>query len=216
MSVFLFDRSGVSATDIREKKQEQETGPLPLPLKWRKPITLTHSAPAQANVSFKPWPHLSLFCDGFCWLSFCNILFIPSRSSTEAKYSRGGGTRSERDRIELLQDAEPLDFNSETVSDDPLDSNRFSFQITFHSLVNFHSSTRSYQSWCLLAHHCKGEGRTFLQGFSMSSSSECYGWLCVSQRKHVASLDLPGWWMLWLLQGEIVGGDMQMTTLERK
>ncbi|XP_061119325.1 G-protein coupled receptor-associated protein LMBRD2B isoform X2 [Conger conger] len=35
------------------------------------------------------------------------------------KYSRSGGTgRPERDRIELLQDAEPLDFNAETASDD--------------------------------------------------------------------------------------------------
>ena len=40
---------------------------------------------------------------------------------TEAKYSRTGrGT--ERDSIELLQDAEPLDFNAETLSDDPLEA----------------------------------------------------------------------------------------------
>ncbi|KAK3555281.1 hypothetical protein QTP86_014887 [Hemibagrus guttatus] len=49
---------------------------------------------------------------------------LNSSSNKQAKYSRGGGTRSERDRIELLQDAEPLDFNAETVSDDPLDSKR--------------------------------------------------------------------------------------------
>ncbi|XP_060792076.1 G-protein coupled receptor-associated protein LMBRD2B isoform X4 [Neoarius graeffei] len=49
---------------------------------------------------------------------------LSSNSNRQAKYSRGGGTRSERDRIELLQDAEPLDFNAETVSDDPLESNR--------------------------------------------------------------------------------------------
>lgn len=41
--------------------------------------------------------------------------------STEAKYSRGGG-RAERDCIELLQDAEPLDFNADTLTDDPMDS----------------------------------------------------------------------------------------------
>lgn len=102
---------------------------------------LTHSAPTQTDVSFIPWPHLSLLCTDFCWLGFCNILFIPSLSSTEAKYSRGGGTHSERDRIELLQDAEPLDFSAETVSDDPLESNRFGFQISFDLLVNFHLRT---------------------------------------------------------------------------
>uniref|UniRef100_A0A8C5DPH6 LMBR1 domain containing 2b n=1 Tax=Gouania willdenowi TaxID=441366 RepID=A0A8C5DPH6_GOUWI len=41
--------------------------------------------------------------------------------STEAKYSRSAG-RSERDCVELLQDAEPLDFNAETLTDEPLDS----------------------------------------------------------------------------------------------
>uniref|UniRef100_A0AAY5KCS2 LMBR1 domain containing 2 n=1 Tax=Esox lucius TaxID=8010 RepID=A0AAY5KCS2_ESOLU len=41
--------------------------------------------------------------------------------SDTAKYSRTGrGT--ERDSIELLQDAEPLDFNAETLSDDPLET----------------------------------------------------------------------------------------------
>ncbi|TSQ12725.1 LMBR1 domain-containing protein 2-B [Bagarius yarrelli] len=48
---------------------------------------------------------------------------LASNSNRQAKYSRGGGVRSERDRIELLQDAEPLDFNAETISDDPLESN---------------------------------------------------------------------------------------------
>nr|XP_005306971.1 G-protein coupled receptor-associated protein LMBRD2 [Chrysemys picta bellii] len=37
-----------------------------------------------------------------------------------SKYTRSNG-RTERDRIELLQDAEPLDFNADSVSDDPLD-----------------------------------------------------------------------------------------------
>ncbi|XP_047661429.1 G-protein coupled receptor-associated protein LMBRD2B-like [Tachysurus fulvidraco] len=49
---------------------------------------------------------------------------LNSSSNKQAKYSRGGGTRSERDRIELLQDAEPLDFNAETVTDNPLETNR--------------------------------------------------------------------------------------------
>uniref|UniRef100_A0A3Q3G3R0 LMBR1 domain containing 2b n=1 Tax=Labrus bergylta TaxID=56723 RepID=A0A3Q3G3R0_9LABR len=37
------------------------------------------------------------------------------------KYSRSGG-RAERDCMELLQDAEPLDFNAESLTDDALDS----------------------------------------------------------------------------------------------
>uniref|UniRef100_A0A674CI09 LMBR1 domain containing 2b n=1 Tax=Salmo trutta TaxID=8032 RepID=A0A674CI09_SALTR len=42
-------------------------------------------------------------------------------NTRQAKYSRTGrGT--ERDSIELLQDAEPLDFNAETLSDDPLEA----------------------------------------------------------------------------------------------
>ncbi|KAF2984654.1 hypothetical protein EK904_012575, partial [Melospiza melodia maxima] len=38
-----------------------------------------------------------------------------------SKYTRSNG-RTERDRIELLQDAEPLDFNADSVNDDPLES----------------------------------------------------------------------------------------------
>uniref|UniRef100_A0A8C0QRV4 LMBR1 domain containing 2 n=1 Tax=Chelonoidis abingdonii TaxID=106734 RepID=A0A8C0QRV4_CHEAB len=41
-------------------------------------------------------------------------------NATVSKYIRSNG-RTERDRIELLQDAEPLDFNADSVSDDPLD-----------------------------------------------------------------------------------------------
>uniref|UniRef100_A0A668AC96 LMBR1 domain containing 2b n=1 Tax=Myripristis murdjan TaxID=586833 RepID=A0A668AC96_9TELE len=40
---------------------------------------------------------------------------------SEAKYSRGG-SRAERDCIELLQDAEPLDFNADSLTDDPLEA----------------------------------------------------------------------------------------------
>ncbi|XP_073199856.1 G-protein coupled receptor-associated protein LMBRD2 isoform X2 [Lepidochelys kempii] len=43
-----------------------------------------------------------------------------SASRPVSKYTRSNG-RTERDRIELLQDAEPLDFNADSVSDDPLD-----------------------------------------------------------------------------------------------
>lgn len=39
----------------------------------------------------------------------------------EAKYTRSSN-QSGRDSIELLQDAEPLDFNAETLTDDPLQS----------------------------------------------------------------------------------------------
>ncbi|MGH0162106.1 UNVERIFIED_CONTAM: hypothetical protein FKN15_073431 [Acipenser sinensis] len=37
------------------------------------------------------------------------------------KYTRSNN-RPERDRIELLQEAEPMDFNAETFADDPLDA----------------------------------------------------------------------------------------------
>lgn len=45
------------------------------------------------------------------------MLFVHA----EAKYSRSAG-RSERDCIELLQDAEPLDFNADSLSDNPLET----------------------------------------------------------------------------------------------
>uniref|UniRef100_A0ACB8EP29 LMBR1 domain-containing protein 2 n=1 Tax=Sphaerodactylus townsendi TaxID=933632 RepID=A0ACB8EP29_9SAUR len=44
-----------------------------------------------------------------------------------SKYTRANG-RNERDRIELLQDAEPLDFNADSVSEDPLDSDSGRYQ----------------------------------------------------------------------------------------
>ncbi|EAW55932.1 LMBR1 domain containing 2, isoform CRA_a [Homo sapiens] len=43
------------------------------------------------------------------------------------KYTRANN-RTERDRIELLQDAEPLDFNAETFTDDPLESESGRYQ----------------------------------------------------------------------------------------
>uniref|UniRef100_A0A8C2Z5W3 LMBR1 domain containing 2b n=1 Tax=Cyclopterus lumpus TaxID=8103 RepID=A0A8C2Z5W3_CYCLU len=48
-------------------------------------------------------------------------LLIITEDRDTAKHSRSG-PRSERDAIELLQDAEPLDFNAETLSDDPLEA----------------------------------------------------------------------------------------------
>ncbi|XP_023255256.1 LMBR1 domain-containing protein 2-B-like [Seriola lalandi dorsalis] len=44
-----------------------------------------------------------------------------SSGGRQAKYSRSG-SRAERDCIELLQDAEPLDFNADSLTDDPLDT----------------------------------------------------------------------------------------------
>ncbi|XP_038599777.1 G-protein coupled receptor-associated protein LMBRD2 isoform X1 [Tachyglossus aculeatus] len=44
-----------------------------------------------------------------------------------SKYTRSNN-RTERDRIELLQDAEPLDFNAETFTDEPLDSESGRYQ----------------------------------------------------------------------------------------
>ncbi|KAM8957041.1 G-protein coupled receptor-associated protein LMBRD2 isoform 1-T1 [Lycaon pictus] len=44
-----------------------------------------------------------------------------STNRSASKYNRASN-RTERDRIELLQDVEPLDFNAETFTDDPLES----------------------------------------------------------------------------------------------
>ncbi|XP_069483230.1 G-protein coupled receptor-associated protein LMBRD2 [Ambystoma mexicanum] len=44
-----------------------------------------------------------------------------STNRMSSKYTRSNN-RPERDRIELLQDAEPLDFNADTFTDDPLES----------------------------------------------------------------------------------------------
>ncbi|XP_060950348.1 G-protein coupled receptor-associated protein LMBRD2B [Limanda limanda] len=46
---------------------------------------------------------------------------VNPSSTRQAKYSRSG-SRAERDHIELLQDAEPLDFSAETLADEPLDA----------------------------------------------------------------------------------------------
>lgn len=50
-----------------------------------------------------------------------------STSRPVSKYTRSNG-RTERDRIELLQDAEPLDFNADSVTDDPLESDSGRYQ----------------------------------------------------------------------------------------
>ncbi|XP_063310045.1 G-protein coupled receptor-associated protein LMBRD2 isoform X2 [Pelobates fuscus] len=46
--------------------------------------------------------------------------YTEMTTSRTSKYTRSN--RTERDRIELLQDAEPLDFNAEAFKDDPLES----------------------------------------------------------------------------------------------
>uniref|UniRef100_A0A671VKQ0 LMBR1 domain containing 2b n=1 Tax=Sparus aurata TaxID=8175 RepID=A0A671VKQ0_SPAAU len=46
---------------------------------------------------------------------------VAPSNNRQAKYSRSG-SRPERDCIELLQDAEPLDFNADSLTDDPLES----------------------------------------------------------------------------------------------
>nr|XP_030699459.1 LMBR1 domain-containing protein 2 isoform X6 [Globicephala melas]XP_033708681.1 G-protein coupled receptor-associated protein LMBRD2 isoform X5 [Tursiops truncatus] len=50
-----------------------------------------------------------------------------STNRSASKYTRANN-RTERDRIELLQDAEPLDFNAETFTDDPLESESGRYQ----------------------------------------------------------------------------------------
>ncbi|KAK1788308.1 hypothetical protein P4O66_016748 [Electrophorus voltai] len=45
---------------------------------------------------------------------------LSANANRQAKYSRSGN-HSERDSVELLQDAEPLDFNAETLTEDPLE-----------------------------------------------------------------------------------------------
>uniref|UniRef100_A0A8C6USE1 LMBR1 domain containing 2b n=1 Tax=Neogobius melanostomus TaxID=47308 RepID=A0A8C6USE1_9GOBI len=45
---------------------------------------------------------------------------VNPSTNRQAKYSRSGN-RPDKDCIELLQDAEPLDFNADSLTDDPLD-----------------------------------------------------------------------------------------------
>uniref|UniRef100_G3UI42 LMBR1 domain containing 2 n=1 Tax=Loxodonta africana TaxID=9785 RepID=G3UI42_LOXAF len=53
--------------------------------------------------------------------------FSDISTNRSSKYTRANN-RTERDRIELLQDAEPLDFNAETFTDDPLESESGRYQ----------------------------------------------------------------------------------------
>uniref|UniRef100_I3M0Z9 LMBR1 domain containing 2 n=1 Tax=Ictidomys tridecemlineatus TaxID=43179 RepID=I3M0Z9_ICTTR len=53
--------------------------------------------------------------------------FSDINTNWSSKYTRANN-KTERDRIELLQDAEPLDFNAETFTDDPLESESGRYQ----------------------------------------------------------------------------------------
>ncbi|KAM8960991.1 G-protein coupled receptor-associated protein LMBRD2 isoform 1-T1 [Pelodytes ibericus] len=53
--------------------------------------------------------------------------YTEMTTSRSSKYTRPNN-RTERDRIELLQDAEPLDFNADTFTDDPLESESGRYQ----------------------------------------------------------------------------------------
>ncbi|MEE6458025.1 hypothetical protein FKM82_000152 [Ascaphus truei] len=62
---------------------------------------------------------------------------------TASKYSRPNG-RTERDRIELLQDAEPLDFNADTFADDPPESESGRYQPAGRYLSMSQSNSRIF------------------------------------------------------------------------
>ncbi|XP_030048897.1 G-protein coupled receptor-associated protein LMBRD2 [Microcaecilia unicolor] len=65
-----------------------------------------------------------------------------SNNRSASKYTRTN--RTERDRIELLQDAEPLDFNADTFTDDPLDSESGRYQPGGRYLSMSHSQSRIF------------------------------------------------------------------------
>lgn len=59
--------------------------------------------------------------DFYCFERQCKSIHISTFFTATTKYTRVNN-RTERDRVELLQDAEPLDFNAETFTDDPLEA----------------------------------------------------------------------------------------------
>ncbi|XP_072272694.1 G-protein coupled receptor-associated protein LMBRD2 [Pyxicephalus adspersus] len=69
--------------------------------------------------------------------------YTEMTTSRSSKYSRQNN-RTERDRIELLQDAEPLDFNSDTFTDDPLDSESGRYQPAGRYLSMSKSNSRIF------------------------------------------------------------------------
>ncbi|KAJ6656136.1 hypothetical protein lerEdw1_004187 [Lerista edwardsae] len=56
-----------------------------------------------------------------------SFIEMNTNRSVTSKYTRSNG-RNERDRVELLQDAEPLDFSADSINDDPLDSDSGRYQ----------------------------------------------------------------------------------------
>ncbi|XP_029434693.1 LMBR1 domain-containing protein 2 [Rhinatrema bivittatum] len=66
-----------------------------------------------------------------------------SNSRSAPKYTRTNN-KTERDRIELLQDAEPLDFNADVFTDDPLESESGRYQPGGRYLSMSHSQSRIF------------------------------------------------------------------------
>ncbi|KAM9331348.1 G-protein coupled receptor-associated protein LMBRD2 [Gastrophryne carolinensis] len=69
--------------------------------------------------------------------------YTEMTTSRSSKYTRSSN-RTERDRLELLQDAEPLDFNADTFTDDPLDSESGRYQPTGRYLSMSKSNSRIF------------------------------------------------------------------------
>lgn len=137
----LFCRSGRSVMETRGKITRPGTGAA---MKWKRPATRTQSRPATTDVSFST----SGFMNSI-HVTQSNIVRHILLVCAEAKYSRSGG-RSERDCIELLQDAEPLDFNADSVSDNPLDTESGRWATT-------HSALESQHSVSLTSFKCNGK-----------------------------------------------------------
>ncbi|KAM4808748.1 G-protein coupled receptor-associated protein LMBRD2 isoform 2-T2 [Rhinophrynus dorsalis] len=69
--------------------------------------------------------------------------YTEMTTSRSSKYTRANN-RTERDRIELLQDAEPLDFNADTFTDDPQDSELGRYQPAGRYLSMSQSNSRIF------------------------------------------------------------------------
>lgn len=137
----MFCRSGRNVMETCGKIARPETGAA---MKWKRPATRTQSHPATTDVSFSSSGFMS--STHIAWSkNLRNILLVCA----EAKYSRSGG-RSERDCIELLQDAEPLDFNADSVSDNPLDTESGRWATTSSTLESQYSTSLTsfkYNEW---------------------------------------------------------------------
>ncbi|XP_075040409.1 G-protein coupled receptor-associated protein LMBRD2 [Mixophyes fleayi] len=69
--------------------------------------------------------------------------YTEMTTSRSSKYTRPSN-RTERDRIELLQDAEPLDFNADSFTDDPLDAESGRYQPAGRYLSMSKSNSRIF------------------------------------------------------------------------